>query len=331
MQINTIKVKKFIVQAYNNSALQKLAWSLRHYREIRQSGAHQIKHYAKLDLIHLPDNELLAIAKHEAHRIEKAHYVNMLHKRIAYYESSHKVLQRCLALLESRMGNDISRPDLTWLNRICNDYPDLSTFVEESNTNPPEPDFKHIEKELEILKSRRSSRVWAANQPPPQTLAAWVKKLVEAATWAPCSGNRQPWYFHFLVEEQDKRLLKGIKEEHCYTAPCVVFVGMDRRAYGALGVSEQGLYVDAGAAAMQMVALATRLGLGSCWNHFCRDLIYSRPKNIKVYKNFTKTLGIPSDIEPVCLLAFGVPAFISPRPERPPVESLLHTGTSQRS
>lgn len=326
MRFNLIAIKRRIRQIFDRSALATLVWRIQHRKEIRASGTFKIKHYADLDLSNLPDSEIIAIAKHEAHRIEKAHYVGMLNKRASYYASSHRVLRQCLAILAKRQANNQERADLAWLHRICRDYPDLNAFVQEGATPVSIPDFGRIEDELKMLKSRRSSRVWAAEQPEKETLVNWVKKLIEAATWAPCSGNRQPWYFHLLAEEREKLLLKGIKEEHCYTAPVVVFVGMDRRAYGALGVSEQGLYVDAGAAAMQMVTLATRLGLGSCWNHFCRDLIYSRPRNIKIYKNFAHALDIPPEIEPVCLIAFGIPAFISPPPERPPVDALLHSG-----
>ena len=40
-------------------------------------------------------------------------------------------------------------------------------------------------------------------------------------------------------------------------------------------------------------------------------------KNVKIFNNFYKSLQIPKNIEPVALIAFGKPAFISPPPLRP--------------
>ena len=60
---------------------------------------------------------------------------------------------------------------------------------------------------------------------------------------------------------------------------------------------------------MQMVTTAHYAGLGSCWNHFCKDFVYSRPKNIQIFNTFYKTLEIPKTIEPIAIIAFGKPAF----------------------
>ena len=102
--------------------------------------------------------------------------------------------------------------------------------------------------------------------------------MIDAGRWAPNSGDRQPWRFLIMVEKAEKHLLKHVKEQHCYDAPCLIFVGADKRVYGGLGDNEAGLHIDGGAAIMQMVLAAHASHFGVCWNHFSRDLIESRPK-----------------------------------------------------
>ena len=101
-----------------------------------------------------------------------------------------------------------------------------------------------------------------------------------------------------------------------------IFIGINKKSYGAIGTKEQGIHIYGAATAMLMISAAYQAGLDSCWNHFCKDFVYSRPKNIKVFNNFYKTLCIPNEIEPIALLAFGIADFISPPPERPPLDFL---------
>ena len=147
--------------------------------------------------------------------------------------------------------------------------------------------------------------------------------MIDAARWAPNSGDRQPIRFKIIVEPQEKALLAGLKEEHCYAAPCLIFVGSDRRFYGGLGQNEAGIYIDAAAAAMQMVLTAHAAHFGVCWNHFSRDLIESRERNRTVYEQFAQAMNIPGYVEPVAIIAFGHAAFHPPVPPRMSVDSML--------
>jgi nitroreductase len=51
---------------------------------------------------------------------------------------------------------------------------------------------------LEVVKNRRSIRVYKKQNLPQET----IEKLVEAARWAPSAGNVQPW--EFVVASQPK-------------------------------------------------------------------------------------------------------------------------------
>jgi nitroreductase len=100
---------------------------------------------------------------------------------------------------------------------------------------------------------------------------------------------------------------------------------MDTRLYGALGDSERSVYIDAGAAIMQMVLVAHSCGMGVCWNHFADDLIQSRPANQECYRTFCDEMHIPEHIAPVAIVAIGIPEFLPPEPARMDIEALLLT------
>ena len=49
-----------------------------------------------------------------------------------------------------------------------------------------------------LIKTRRSIRTWQDKNVPDQLLL----QAVELATWAPNGGNRQPWFFYIIVNEE---------------------------------------------------------------------------------------------------------------------------------
>lgn len=299
-----------------------ISWYTGNYLKIRHYGLHRVKKYGRLDLSKLETREILSIAKHEGHRIEKAYYAGyMKTEKFSTYYNSKKTIAKALDVLKER-GEFEGRPDTLWLQMIHDSFYQMDELM--NHEIKPVPAFDPI-KLVEFGKfsrERRSTRRWAQSNLPEDSLYEIAKALIECAKWAPCSGNRQPWYFRILTKDEDKELLRGIKEEHCISAPLIIFLGNNKTSYGAIGNREHGIYVDGGAAAMQMVMAAHNAGLGSCWNHFCKDFVYSRPKNLRIFKQFYRKMNIPDEIEPIALIAFGIPAFVSPPPERAPFESL---------
>ena len=228
-----------------------------------------------------------------------------------------------VALLRQR-GFDTSEATVAWADNIATQFAELErTFIKPNSTAPKPVDTSQADQIIGLVASRRSSRVWADEQPANEALVAFAKKMIEAGRWAPNSGDRQPWRFLIMVEKPEKHLLKHVKEQHCYDAPCLIFVGADKRFYGGLGDNEAGLHIDGGAAIMQMVLAAHASHFGVCWNHFSRDLIESRPKNGEIYRNFAAKMQIPDHIEPIAIVAFGQAAFHPPVPPRMAVDSLL--------
>ena len=260
--------------------------------------------------------ELLAIMRHESHRIEKAVYNDILDSKRSDYVRKRDRVVEIHVLLEQR-GVRHDEPTWVWSRQIVDAFDALETdFIRARSTPSPSLDLAKIEPFLEFLQSRRSVRVWSDEQPDAAVLRRTAEQMITAAKSAPTSGDRQPWRFRIIDDPDEKALLHGIKEEHCTSAPVLVFVGMDRRVYGALGDGEAGLYIDAGAAIMQMYLLAHAAGLGMCWNHFARDLVDSRPKNQVTYARFAEALAIPDHVEPVAIVAFGAGRYVPPAPAR---------------
>lgn len=299
----------------------------RFVRSLPFFGGTKLKAYDVTDLDTFSDDELLAFMRHDAHRIEKSFYNQIFEEKLEYYEGKRDNIQRIASILKGR-GFNLEEPTYSWAVHIANLFRQVeSEFIRPNSTPASEPDLSSGSDFVAFAASRRSSRVWARRQPAREDLIAIARMLVDGARWAPNSGDRQPWRFLIMEDAASKRLLKGLKEAHCYEAPCVVFVGADRRIYGALGAEEGALQVDAGAALMQMVLTAHAAKLGVCWNHFTPDLINSRTRNKEIYRKFAAKMSIPDYIEPVAIIAFGVAAFHPPVPPRMEVDALLLTGS----
>lgn len=285
--------------------------------------APQLKSFGSSDPAKLSNDELLAFMRHDAHRIEKSFYNRIFHAKRDYYEDRRKNVRDCIALLRQR-GFDLTEATVVWADMIATRFEHLEREFIEPNATAARPfDPFRMDAFVGLAASRRSSRVWAAEQPSGKDLRSSAMKLIDAARWAPNSGDRQPWRFLVMTDPAEKHLLKHIKEEHCYDAPCLIFVGADRRFYGGLGENEAGLHIDGGAAIMQMVLAAHAGNFGVCWNHFSRDLIDSRPRNQEIYAEFARRMRIPDHVEPIAVVAFGVAAFHPPVPPRMAVEALL--------
>lgn len=272
----------------------------------------------------LSNEEMLSLMRHEAHRIEKSIYNGIFEAKFQMYNEKAKRVQEIYKELKQRNSEECE-PTLIWAKQILDAFDDLKTDFIEPNSKASS--FYELEKAtgyVDFVKERRSVRVWSDKQPDENELLELANHCIDAARWAPTSGNRQPWQFKVLTEQSDKDLLKKVKEEHCTNAPLLIFVGMDKRLYGSLSLKqfETALYIDAGAAIMNMIGTAQSTGMGTCWNHFGRDMIESREVNKNIYRNFCKQMGIKDYIEPVAILAIGSPAFIPPTPARVKVGSL---------
>jgi nitroreductase len=266
--------------------------------------------------------KLSAIIRNDAHRIEKSYYNNIFKKNSAYYETKRDQIINCLNELNSR-GDFSDEATLKWAKEIADKYDTLDhLFIDPNSSEAPEYTPESINGFLDFIKTRRSVRVWADEQPPISELREVAHRMIEAAGFAPSSGNRQGLRFSIIETEEQKQLLKGLKERHCYEAPITIFVGIEKDAYYDKDTA-LGKYIDSGLGIMCMLLVAHSAGLGTTVNHFAKDLINSWIVSRIKYKTMRLELNISDKIEPIALVNVGRPKFIPPPPTRYGLETQL--------
>lgn len=148
---------------------------------------------------------------------------------------------------------------------------------------------------LETIKKRRSIRRFRSD-PVSQGI---IRKLLEAACWAPSAGNLQPWAFYVVTSPALKKDLAAVASQRFVgEAPVVIVVCVvpERSAvhYGERG---KNLYClqDTAAAVQNILLAATSLGLGACWVGAFRE------------EGVIKALGLSPEKRPVALIPVGYP------------------------
>jgi len=172
------------------------------------------------------------------------------------------------------------------------------------------------------IKNRRSIRKYLDKKIPTQI----IHELIDSATYAPSSHNKQPWEFVVIrnkkqidtlsddinkwfktfvtigtplsfireikrsVAEMRKRV-ESEKDLFFYHAPLVIILHASKKQFIAQDLS---------CAAQNMMLAARSLDIGSCWIGFA-DIVFNRSNKLK------KKLGIPLSHQVVATLAFGYP------------------------
>ena len=142
----------------------------------------------------------------------------------------------------------------------------------------------------DVILARRSIRKYTDEPVAPEQ----VRRLLEAGMAGPSGHNAQPWHFVVVTERET---LDRLADQHqwakmLYEAPLCIAVCGDP-------ASEFWVH-DCSAATQNILLTATEMGLGSVW--LC---VHPRPDLQQMVR---ETLGVPSPIEPFCLIALGHPA-----------------------
>ena len=125
-----------------------------------------------------------------------------------------------------------------------------------------------------------------------------IRKILEAAIWAPSSGNTQTWRFYIVRDERIKRELSAsaLNQRHIRESPVVIVVGYDMQemysAYRERGVTLYAIQ-DAAAATQNMLLRAYDLGLGTCW-------VGAFDEN-----EVSRILDLPKYVRPVAIVTVG--------------------------
>lgn len=149
-----------------------------------------------------------------------------------------------------------------------------------------------------LLRARRSSRLYDPERPVGPDL---IESLLEAARWAPSSGNGQPW--HYLVFDdrvsEARQIARGCLNEDnqawASAAPVLIAaVSQDLRANGRPNAKAQH---DLGLANMCLLLQATALGLN------CRPMGgFDAAKLRELFR-------LPEGHTPTAVIAVGFPGL----------------------
>jgi len=161
---------------------------------------------------------------------------------------------------------------------------------------------------FEAIKGRRSVRAYTREEVPEEE----VKKLIEAARWAPSAGNIQPWKFILIRKTETKRRLSdaALHQTFIEEAPVVIVVCADvARSSWGYGGRGANLYClqDTAAATENILLAAQASGLATCWiGAFHEDEV-------------ARVVNTPKNVRPVAIVPVGHPAE---KPRAPPKRSM---------
>jgi len=209
-----------------------------------------------------------------------------------------------------------------------------------------------IEKFIDLVKSRRSIRAYRPDPIPDD----YVRKIIEAARWAPSGGNSQPWEFIVikrkdlkdkiadlfvksirpvreaeLTREKEMRipgLEMEIREPGFKSAPVFILLCGDPRVNEAFPLVvyqkvDHEVFISNLASAFLCMQLAAKsLGLGSQWVSAAGNMMEDDLK---------KLLHIPKNLKIYDMMTVGYPAYpLGPRSPRS-IEDMTHYEEYDRS
>ncbi len=169
---------------------------------------------------------------------------------------------------------------------------------------------------MEAIFGRRSVRRFRDDPIPDEDL----RKILEAATWAPSAGNMQSWEFVVVKDPGRKRELvrAALGQSFIAEAPVVVVVcANENRSASRYGERGRTLYCiqDTAAAIQNMLLAAYSMGYGTCWVGAFDERAVS------------SVIRAPSGVRPVAIIPIGKPAESPRGPRRMPLERVLHEET----
>ena len=123
-------------------------------------------------------------------------------------------------------------------------------------------------------------------------------KVLEAGRMAPSAVNYQPWHF---VAVSDPEQMAQVYEAYPRSwfkevKNCIVVCGDHRAGWKRQIDGKDHTDIDVAIAVDHMTLQATEIGLGTCW------ICNFNPKLL------SKALNIPSNLEPIVIIAIGYPA-----------------------
>jgi nitroreductase len=167
---------------------------------------------------------------------------------------------------------------------------------------------------MDVIRGRRSIRRFKRGE---KVSEEDLRKILEVATYAPSAGNRQPWEF-IIVENEDtkNKLAEAAYNQTWITeAPIIIVVcANEERSASRYGERGRTLYCiqDTAAAIQNMLLMAHSLGYGTCWVGAFNE------------NEVRRILNIPIGVRPVAIIPIGKPDEKPTMPPRIPIQKLIH-------
>jgi len=165
----------------------------------------------------------------------------------------------------------------------------------------------------EAIRERRSVRKWLEKKIPEKT----INQLIDAASWAPSSCNRQAVKILAVQEKEGREFLGRITNGgvgFAHKAPLLLLFMADSRVY-SLPVERHTPHLDCAAAIQNLLLKAHELGLGAVWLNWCLN----QKSEAETYKRFK----IPAYFTICSLVAAGYPAIKAEDIPRKPLEQFF--------
>jgi nitroreductase len=139
-----------------------------------------------------------------------------------------------------------------------------------------------------------------------------LKVILEAARQAPSAGNKQPWEFIVVKDQETKTKLAEIARKQMWIADAgVVMVALSKDKTDP-AIYERWVERDVMTAVEHIALQSWELGYGTCWIG-----AFTQPETKEL-------LGIPDAMNVICLMPLGVPDQ-TPEPRvRKPTEEIFH-------
>ncbi len=157
---------------------------------------------------------------------------------------------------------------------------------------------------IDAIMTRRSIRTFTDDPVPAET----VERLLRAAMAAPSAMNEQPWHFVVVEDAHTRERLSTMSQyaKPVARAPLGIVVCGDTTALHYPGT----IYwvFDCSAALENLLVAANALGLGAVWLG-----VQPWPERVAAVR---EAIGIPEHVEPLGIVALGVPAETKPPSDR---------------
>jgi nitroreductase len=166
---------------------------------------------------------------------------------------------------------------------------------------------------FEAIKKRRSVRAYTDEKVSEEE----VKRLIDAARWAPSAGNIQPWEFVVVRDMEKKRKLSdaALNQTFIEKAAVVIVVCADLNrsssGYGSRGVHLYSIQ-DTAAATENILLAAQELGLATCWVGAFHE------------NEVAKAVKAPRNMRAVAIVTVGHPAEEPAAPHKRSVDEIVH-------